>query len=62
MLRVGDLLLRVPVVPIVLLRRLRDLYTRSSNGKARGHRLHALLLKAFASRGTRLQVEPVALR
>ena len=62
MLRVGDLLPRVPVISIVLLRRLRDLYTRSSKGKARGHCLHALLLKAFASRGTRFQVEPAALR
>ena len=62
MLRVGDLLLGVPVVPIVLLRRLRDLYTRSSNGKARDQCLHALLLKAFAWRGTRLQVEPAALQ
>ena len=62
MLRVGDLLVRVPIVPIVLLRRLRDLYTRSSNGKAGGHCLHALLLKAFAWRGTCLQVEPAALQ
>ena len=53
MLRVGDLLPRISVVTIVLLRRLGDLYTRSSNGKARGHCFHALLLKAFASRATR---------
>ena len=62
MLRMGDVLFGVPVVPIVLLRRLRNLYTRSSDGKTRGHCLHTLLLKAFASRGTRLQVEPAALQ